>query len=132
MKCGNTVHNIIKMKTTATIIVCALMCAFGSQLAKIHYEPTNTITAAESPPFQLPKYVEKVVHDTITPCDTIRDTVHHTKVITKQVIRTKRVPYAVRDTVSILYIKTREPRKGTAPDSIPRKYVIHDAVDSSE
>lgn len=120
------------MKTSATIIVCALMCVLGSQLAKINYGPTNVINAAESPPIQLPKYVEKVVHDTITPCDTIRDTVHHTKIITKQVIRTKRVPYAVRDTVSILYIKTREPRKGPAPDSIPQKYTIHDAVDVHE
>lgn len=120
------------MKSIATVLACAFICVLGSQLGKLNYEPTNTITAAESPPFQLPKTIEKVVHDTITPCDTIRDTVHHTKVITKQVIRTKRVPYAVRDTVSILYIKTREPRKGPAPDSIPRKYTIHDAVDVHE
>lgn len=120
------------MKNLATIVGCISLCIFGFAISNkedITVTPTNTMSAA--PLNELLTPMKQVVHDTVHVADTTRrDTVH--KVITKTRIKVKRVPYPVRDTVSILYIKTREARKGTPPDTIPRKFVVHDAVDVTE
>ena len=120
------------MKNIVTAVCCISLGIYGLYSGShkdITIKPQNTVSAASLSKPLTP--IRQVVHDTIAVPDTTkRDTVH--KIITKTRTRIKRVPYPVRDTVSILYIKTREARKGTPPDTIPRKFVVHDAVDVTE
>lgn len=112
----------------STVICCTALAALGASLADFKIVPQNTINAQSAP-------LELVTHrDTVfsNKTDTVRDTVHVVK--TKKVVKYKRVTHTVRDTVQqeipILYIKTREHRKETAPDSIPARprYVVKKAV----
>ena len=121
---------IINMRNLVTVLCCVSLGIYGLYTGSLNIptKPSNTATAA--PLNEILSPIKQTVHDTVTVQNAVRDTVH--KITTKTRIRIKRVPYPVRDTVSILYIKNREERKGTPPDSIPKKYIIHDAINANE
>ena len=109
------------MKNLATVISCALLCAYGVYISEGQKpKPMNTISAAEVPLSKLLNPVKVQVHDTIFTGDTIRDTVP--KVITKTRDKVKREPCATCETVSLTRPTVRGDRKETPQDSISKRY----------
>lgn len=109
------------MKQLATVLSCALLCAYGVWISnKADTQPTNTISAAERPLSMLnPIRIEIPVHDTIQVKDTIRDTV--SLVRTKIRYKVKREPCAIHSEVPAVDLTTRQARKGTPVDSVQFK-----------
>lgn len=107
------------MKNIATVLSCALLCAYGAYIStESKTQPMNTISAAEVPLQKLLNPVRIEVHDTIHTGDTIRDTVP--KVITKVRYKVKREPCAMHGNVSSEHLTTRGVRKETPLDSIAK------------
>ena len=112
-------NHLSKMKQLATVISCALLCAYGVFIStESKRTPTNTISAAEVPLQKLLNPVRIEVHDTIHTGDTIRDTVP--KIITKTRYRIKREPCATCETVSVTRPTLRGDRKGAPQDTITK------------
>lgn len=109
------------MKNIATVLSCALLCAYGAYIStESKTQPMNTISAAEVPLHKLLNPVKVQVHDTIFTGDTIRDTVP--KVITKVRYKVKREPCATCENVSLTRPTVRGDRKEAPLDSIPKRY----------
>ena len=107
------------MKNIATVLSCALLCAYGAYIStESRTQPMNTISAAEVPLHELLNPVKVQVHDTIFTGDTIRDTVP--KVITKIRYKVKRGPCATCETVSVTRPATRGDRKEAPQDTITK------------
>lgn len=108
------------MRNLATVISCALLCAYGVYISNESSTsmPTNTISAAEVPLSKLLNPVKIEVHDTIHTGDTIRDTVP--KVITKIRYKVKREPCATCESVSLTRPTVREDRKETPLDTVAK------------
>lgn len=105
------------MKNIATVLSCALLCAYGAYIStESKTQPMNTISAAEVPLQKLLNPVKVQVHDTIFTGDTIRDTVP--KVITKIRYKVKRGPCATCETVSVTRPATRGDRKEAPQDTV--------------
>lgn len=105
------------MKNIATVLSCALLCAYGAYIStESRTQPMNTISAAEVPLQKLLNPVKVQVHDTIFTGDTIRDTVP--KVITKVRYKVKREPCATCETVSLTRPTVRGDRKEAPLDTI--------------
>lgn len=105
------------MKNIATVLSCALLCAYGAYIStESKTQPMNTISAAEVPLHELLNPVKVQVHDTIFTGDTIRDTVP--KVITKVRYKVKREPCATCETVSLTRPTVRGDRKEAPQDTI--------------
>lgn len=105
------------MKNIATVLSCALLCAYGAYIStESRTQPMNTISAAEVPLHELLNPVKVQVHDTIFTGDTIRDTVP--KVITKVRYKVKREPCATCETVSLTRPTVRGDRKEAPQDTI--------------
>ena len=105
------------MKNIATVLSCALLCAYGAYIStESRTQPMNTISAAEVPLQKLLNPVKVQVHDTIFTGDTIRDTVP--KVITKVRYKVKREPCATCETVSLTRPTVRGDRKEAPQDTI--------------
>lgn len=105
------------MKNIATVLSCALLCAYGAYIStESKTQPMNTISAAEVPLHELLNPVKVQVHDTIFTGDTIRDTVP--KVITKVRYKVKREPCATCETVSLTRPTVRGDRKEAPLDTI--------------
>lgn len=120
------------MKQYVTIAACALLFLYGLKISNVNSVQQNTIAAAKSPPITA-ALNPITIHDTITvtPCDTIRDTVSIVKYKTKY--KTKRVPCTHNDSiVSNVMSNPREVRKETPPDtisSVPRWYKVYGTVE---
>lgn len=107
------------MKQLATVISCALLCAYGVYISDARESKSqNTISAAEVPLQKLLNPVRIEVHDTIHTGDTIRDTVP--KVITKVRYKVKREPCAMHGNVSSEHLITRGDRKEAPLDTITK------------
>ena len=107
------------MKNLATVISCALLCAYGVYISEGQKpKPMNTISAAEVPLSKLLNPVKIEVHDTIHTGDTIRDTVP--KVITKIRYKVKREPGATCESVSLTRPTVREDRKEAPLDTVAK------------
>lgn len=107
------------MKNIATVLSCALLCAYGAYIStESRTQPMNTISAAEVPLQKLLNPVKVQVHDTIFTGDTIRDTVP--KVITKVRYKVKREPCATCETVSLTRPTVRGDRKEAPLDTITK------------
>lgn len=108
------------MKNLATVISCALLCAYGAYISNESSTsmPTNTISAAEVPLSKLLNPVKVEVHDTIHTGDTIRDTVP--KVVTKIRYKVKREPCATCENVSLTRPTVREDRKEAPLDTVAK------------
>lgn len=105
------------MKNIATVLSCALLCAYGAYIStESKTQPMNTISAAEVPLHELLNPVKVQVHDTIFTGDTIRDTVP--KVVTKVRYKVKREPCATCETVSLTRPTVRGDRKEAPQDTI--------------
>lgn len=114
---ASNLNHLSKMKQLATVISCALLCAYGVYISDARESKSqNTISAAEVPLQKLLNPVRIEVHDTIHTGDTIRDTVP--KVITKTRYRIKREPCATCETVSVTRPTIRGDRKGAPLDTI--------------
>ena len=108
------------MRNLATVISCALLCAYGMFISKESSTlPTNTISAAETNLSSLLNPIKIEVHDTIHTGDTIRDIVPIVK--TKIRYKVKREPCAMHGDVSPMHPTLREDRKGTPLDSLKLK-----------
>ena len=111
---------IINMKQLATVLSCALLCAYGIWISdKQEPRPANTISAAERPLSSVLNPIRIEVHDTVHASDTIRDTVH--LVQTKIRYKVKREPCAIHREVPPVDLATRQVRKGTPVDSVKFK-----------
>ena len=105
------------MKNIATVLSCALLCAYGAYIStESKTQPMNTVSAAEVPLHELLNPVKVQVHDTIFTGDTIRDTVP--KVVTKVRYKVKREPCATCETVSLTRPTVRGDRKEAPQDTI--------------
>lgn len=105
------------MKNIATVLSCALLCAYGAYIStESKTQPMNTISAAEVPLHELLNPVKVQVHDTIFTGDTIRDTVP--KVVTKVRYKVKREPCATCENVSLTRPTVRGDRKEAPLDTI--------------
>lgn len=112
-------NHLSKMRQLATVISCALLCAYGVYISDARESKSqNTISAAEVPLQKLLNPVRIEVHDTIHTGDTIRDTVP--KVITKIRYKVKREPCATCETVSVTRPTLRGDRKEAPQDSIAK------------
>lgn len=116
---ASNLNHLSKMKQLATVISCALLCAYGVYISDARESKSqNTISAAEVPLQKLLNPVRIEVHDTIHTGDTIRDTVP--KVITKTRYRIKREPCATCETVSVTRPTLRGDRKEAPLDTITK------------
>lgn len=107
------------MKQLATVLSCALLCAYGIWISdKQEPRQTNTISAAERPLSSVLNPIRIEVHDTIHTGDTIRDTVP--KVITKVRYKVKREPCATCENVSLTRPTVREDRKEAPLDTVAK------------
>lgn len=107
------------MKQLATVLSCALLCAYGIWISdKQEPRQTNTISAAERPLSSVLNPIRIEVHDTIHTGDTIRDTVP--KVITKIRYKVKRKPCATCENVSLTRPTVREDRKEAPLDTVAK------------
>lgn len=105
------------MKNIATVLSCALLCAYGAYIStESKTQPMNTISAAEVPLHELLNPVKVQVHDTIFTGDTIRDIVP--KVVTKVRYKVKREPCATCENVSLTRPTVRGDRKEAPLDTI--------------
>lgn len=105
------------MKNIATVLSCALLCAYGAYIStESKTQPMNTISAAEVPLHELLNPVKVQVHDTIFTGDTIRDTAP--KVVTKVRYKVKREPCATCENVSLTRPTVRGDRKEAPLDTI--------------
>lgn len=116
---ASNLNHLSKMKQLATVISCALLCAYGVYISDARESKSqNTISAAEVPLQKLLNPVRIEVHDTIHTGDTIRDTVP--KVITKIRYKVKREPCAMHGNVSSEHLATRGVRKEAPLDTITK------------
>lgn len=121
------------MKNITTVLACALLCAYGFLSGNIDVKPQNTITASENN--SLASVLHPITkHDTVEITKSIRDTVvkkERVYVKVKQKERKQdRGVCATCDTSvenSVTWLKPREGRKGTPPDTLParKRYEIH-------